>query len=131
MGSHLIHQSSQNTYNMHTDRWSGSAETRAKFGLSLTRPVVEIIEANKVRFRAWHLSRSRNMRMEACQRFSNVKTIAQSINSSVGMWDKKILVLAGGYKLDPTRETIDPARPVETMYLYLAAYTCEMLVWSF
>ena len=61
---YLIDQFTQDTCNMRTDAWGGSVEKRARFGIEVTKAVVEAIGAERTGIRLSPYSESQGMKMQ-------------------------------------------------------------------
>lgn len=61
---YLIDQFTQDTCNKRTDKWGGSVENRSRFGLEVTKAVVDAVGADKVGIRISPYSPFQGMRME-------------------------------------------------------------------
>ncbi|KAF7593911.1 hypothetical protein BBP40_010613 [Aspergillus hancockii] len=61
---YLVDQFTQDTANHRSDRWGGNVENRSRFGVEVTKAVVEAIGAGKVGYRISPHSDFQGMRME-------------------------------------------------------------------
>lgn len=61
---YLVDQFTQDTCNKRTDKWGGSVENRSRFGLEVTKAVVDAVGADKVGIRLSPYSSFQGMRME-------------------------------------------------------------------
>lgn len=74
-GAHgyLIDQFTQDRANQRIDKWGGSVENRSRFGVEVTKAVVETIGADRVSFRISPYSEFQAMRMaDPCPQFTHL-----------------------------------------------------------
>lgn len=130
---YLIDQFTQDVSNKRTDKWGGSIENRARFGIEVTKAVVEAVGADKTGIRLSPWSNFQGMRMEdPIPQFSylvqelkklelaylhlvesrisgnaDVET-TEKIDPFVDIWaGTSPILVAGGFKPDSARRAID------------------------
>ncbi|KAK5002831.1 hypothetical protein LTR28_010931, partial [Elasticomyces elasticus] len=130
---YLIDQFTQDLCNKRTDKWGGSIENRSRFGLEVSKAVVDAVGAEKVGIRLSPWSPFQGMRMEdPIPQFSHlIKSLkdlklayihlvesrisgnadvesTDKIQFAVDIWDNQSPVLmAGGFKPDSAKRAVD------------------------
>lgn len=130
---YLIDQFTQDTCNKRTDNWGGSVEKRSRFGLEVTKAVVEAIGADKVGIRISPYSSFQGMKMEdpvpqfthfveGLKKFklaylhvveSRITGNAdiestEKVDFAINAWgNTSPILLAGGFKPDSAKEAVD------------------------
>ncbi|KAK4988192.1 Chanoclavine-I aldehyde reductase fgaOx3 [Elasticomyces elasticus] len=130
---YLIDQFTQDLCNKRTDKWGGSIENRSRFGLEVSKAVVDAVGADKVGIRLSPWSPFQGMRMEdPIPQFSHlIKSLkdlklayihlvesrisgnadvesTDKIQFAVDIWDNQSPVLmAGGFKPDSAKRAVD------------------------
>lgn len=130
---YLVDQFTQDTCNKRTDKWGGSVENRSRFGLEVTKAVVEAVGADKVGIRLSPWSSFQSMGMEdPVPQFSHlVKGLKEyklaylhlvesritgnadveatgKIDFLIDIWgNTSPILLAGGFKPDSAVEAVD------------------------
>lgn len=130
---YLIDQFTQDTCNKRTDNWGGSVENRSRFGLEVTKAVVEAVGADKVGIRLSPFSSFQGMKMEdPVPQFTNLIEglkkfklaylhvvesritgnadieSTEKIDFALDIWGNTSPVLiAGGFKPDSAKEAVD------------------------
>lgn len=130
---YLIDQFTQDTCNRRTDQWGGSIENRARFGLEVTRAVVDAVGAEKTGIRLSPWSPFQGMKMsDPMPQFSHFTRELKKMNLAylhlvesrisgnadieatekvdplVKIWDKTSPVfLAGGFTPESAKKAVD------------------------
>lgn len=130
---YLIDQFMQDTANNRTDAWGGSVEKRARFGIEVTKAVVEAVGADKTGIRLSPFSTFQGMKMQDpkpqfsyfVQELKKLKLAyihlvesrisgnadvetTEKIDFLVDLWDNQSpVLLAGGFKPDSAKRAVD------------------------
>ncbi|CAJ2514256.1 Uu.00g023750.m01.CDS01 [Anthostomella pinea] len=130
---YLIDQFTQDTANKRTDKWGGSVENRSRFGIEVSKAVVEAVGAEKTGIRLSPWSTFQGMRMEdpvpqfshLMQELKKLKLAyvhlvesriagnadvetTEKIDPFIDIWTgTSPILIAGGFKPDSARRAID------------------------
>jgi len=130
---YLVDQFTQDVANKRTDRWGGSIENRARFGIEVSKAVVEAVGADKTGIRLSPWSPFQGMRMEdpipqfsyLLQELKKLKLAyvhlvesriagnadvetTEKINPFIDIWaGTSPILIAGGFKRDSARRAVN------------------------
>ncbi|PNS17006.1 NADH oxidase [Sphaceloma murrayae] len=129
---YLVDQFLQDGSNTRTDAWGGSVEKRSRFGVEVTKAVVEAVGADKVGIRLSPWSEFQDMKMkEPIPQFSHIlgelkkmklaymHVVESRISGSADIeatdknefvfdiWDVSPVLVAGGFKPDSAKRLVD------------------------
>lgn len=130
---YLVDQFTQDVCNMRTDKWGGSIENRARFGLEVTKAVVDAVGAGKTGIRLSPFSTFQGMKMEnPIPQFSyfmeglkklNIAFVhlvesrisgnadveaTEKIDPLIDVWgDASPVMIAGGFQPDSARRAVN------------------------
>ena len=145
---YLIDQFTQDTCNNRTDKWGGSIENRARFGLEVAKAVVNAVGAERTGIRLSPFSTFQSMRMEdPIPQFSylveNLKKLNLSylhlvesrvsgsadvettdkIDALVDIWGTTSPILvAGGFKPDSAKRLVEEKYPNQQVAVVFGRY---------
>jgi len=145
---YLVDQFTQDNSNNRTDAWGGSVEKRARFGLEVTKAVVEAVGAKKTAIRLSPWSRFQSMRMaDPVPQFSYLVKGLKDLNLAylhlvesrvagstdvessdrldflVNIWDNQSpIFLAGGFKPDSAKIVVDQSYPERDIAVVFGRY---------
>ena len=130
----MVDQFTQDTCNKRTDRWGGSIENRARFGIEVAKAVVAAIGADRVGIRLSPWSTFQAMRMEdpipqftylirnlkalnlaylhlvtsRIQGGQEIENAEDTLDFAVQAWGNvSPVILAGGYSSESAKEVVD------------------------
>ncbi|KAF4550144.1 Chanoclavine-I aldehyde reductase fgaOx3-like protein [Elsinoe fawcettii] len=129
---YLVDQFLQDVSNKRTDKWGGSIENRARFGVEVTKAVVEAVGADKTGIRLSPWSTFQDMKMqEPIPQFSYllkelkklklayVHVVESRVSGNADiestdkndfvfdLWDVSPVLVAGGFKPDSAKRLVD------------------------
>ena len=145
---YLIDQFTQDVSNRRTDGWGGSVEKRSRFGLEVSKAIVDAVGAGKVGIRLSPWSPFQGMRMEdPIPQFSHLVTelkelklayihlvesrisgnadveTTEKIDPFIDIWGTTSPVLiAGGFKPDSARRAVDEEYTGENVAIVFGRY---------
>ena len=145
---YLIDQFTQDVSNKRTDGWGGSVEKRSRFGLEVSKAIIEAVGADKVGIRLSPWSPFQGMRMEdPIPQFSHLVTelkelklayihfvesrisgnadveTTEKIDPFINIWGTTSPVLiAGGFKPDSARRAVDEEYAGENVAIVFGRY---------
>lgn len=141
---YLIDQFTQDTCNKRTDKWGGSVENRSRFGLEVTKAVVDAVGADKVGIRLSPWSSFQGMKMddpvpqfthliEGLKEFklayvhlveSRVQGNAdvestQKIDFAINVWgNTSPLLIAGGFRSDSAKRLVEEYKDKDVVVVF-------------